>query len=237
MLSAFLLVLGTCLAVVEVPVRIAYDPLAVEQYELMRALMPLGVFLWAVALILLAYGVFLSKCFTRRSLHRKTYSIACVIAAPALGSLAIASLLLPWVITERTEPLIAVRGGLIDVGQYHSLTGVSLMIGVNSFAGDVLLFVITGALISIAYIPLITLIGEEACAVKAILLLLSGVCIAASIMLMYMHRTWWITVKIDGSLCFSTTLKAPGVGLLTASSSAAGLMSLGAITALKRAMT
>ncbi|MCS7128826.1 MAG: hypothetical protein N3E36_06780 [Sulfolobales archaeon] len=239
-LSAILLILGTCLTVVEVPVRIAYEPFAAEQYDLMRAFMPLGIVIWAIALILLTYGVFigLSRCFTKKPLppRQRIPSRISAIVALALGSLAIASVFLPWVITERAEPLIAIRGGLLNVGQYHSLTGISIMTGVNSMAGDILLLVFTGAVISIVHIPLITLLEEKgAGAIRVFLLLLSGICIAVSIALIYAHRTWWISLQVNGSLGFSTTFKAPGIGLLTASSSAVGLMALGVITAVKSA--
>jgi len=55
--SAFLLALGAYLAIIEVPVRITYDPAAAEQYDLMRAYLPFGFALWILALLFLIYGI------------------------------------------------------------------------------------------------------------------------------------------------------------------------------------
>jgi len=87
---------------------------------------------------------------------RKPLLMVSIIVGVALGSLALSSTLLPWVITERPEPLIETRGGTFNVGQYHALTGINLMTGVNGMVGDIILLVFVGALIGVLHIPLIT---------------------------------------------------------------------------------
>ena len=161
-LSAFLLVFGAYLATMEVPVRITYDPAAAEQYNLMRAYLPFGFVLWILALVFLVCGIVLG---VRKPLAvaqlKKPFSMLSIIVGLTLGFLALTSTFLPWVIAERTEPFIETRGGTFNVGQYHALTGLSLMTGPNSMVGDVISLVFVGAIIGILHISLLTLLEME----------------------------------------------------------------------------
>jgi len=236
--SAFLLVLGAYLATMEVPVRITYDPTAAEQYDLMRAYIPFGFALWILALLFLSYGIALG---VRKPLAigqlRKPFCGISLIVAVTLGFLAFTSTFLPWVIAERTEPSIETRGGTFNVGQYHALTGVSLMTGTNNMEGDVLSLVFVGAIIAILHIPLLTLLEKERTdAMRAFLFLLSGICVINAAASIYTHRIWWVGFYFgEGSGVFSVTFKSPGIGLLIATVSAAGLIAYGLLAAIKLA--
>jgi len=235
--SAFLLVLGTYLATMEVPVRITYDPAAAEQYDLMRAYLPFGFALWILALLFLIYGIALGM---RKPLaitqFRKPFCMISLIVAVTLGFLAFASTFLPWVIAERTEPFIETREGTFNVGQHHALTGVSLMTGTNNMVGDVVSLAFVGAIMGILHIPLLTLLEREKTgAMSSFLFLLSGICIIGSVALVYAHRIWWIDLRVDGALGFSVMFESPGVGFLIATSCAIGLIASGLITIIKLA--
>ncbi|MEM2183651.1 MAG: hypothetical protein QXQ62_05970 [Candidatus Bathyarchaeia archaeon] len=120
-------------------------------------LLPFGFILCFLAFISLVYGVVLGVRKPLRAAQlRKPLLMVSIIVGVALGSLALSSTLLPWVITERPEPLIETRGGTFNVGQYHALTGINLMTGVNGMVGDIILLVFVGALIGVLHIPLIT---------------------------------------------------------------------------------
>lgn len=236
-LSAILFVLGTFLVTLEVPVRITYDPTAAEQYDFMRAYLPLGFALWILALVFLVGGIVLG---VRKPLavapDENHISMVSIIVGLLLGFLALTSTFLPWVIAERTEPLIEIRGGIINVGQYHVLTGIDLMMGTNSMVGDVILFVFVGAIISILHIPLLTFIEKEKVdAMRAFLFLLSGICIISPVALVYAQRIWWISLDVNGALGSSVTFKSLGIGLLIASSCAIGLIASGIVTTIKLA--
>jgi len=235
-LSAFLLVVGAYLVMIEVPVRITYDPAAAEQYDLMRAYLPFGFALWILAFLFLVYGVVLGM---RKPLAiaqlRKTFLMISVIFGATLGFLALTSTFLPWVIAE-SEPFMETRGGTFNVGQYHVLTGVSLLTGANSMAGDIILLVFVGAVIGILHIPLLTLLEREGADVmRAFLFLLSGVCIVVSLILISAHSTWWISLRVNGALGFSAVFESPGMGFLIATLCAACLIASGIIITIKLA--
>lgn len=234
-LSAFLLALGTYLATMEVPVRITYDPAAAEQYDLMRAYLPFGFALWILALVFLVCGIILG---VRKPLAvaqlKKPFSRVSLIVGVTLGVLALTSTFLPWVIAERTEPFIETRGGTFNVGQYHALTGVNLTTGPNNMTGDIILLVFVGAIIGILHIPLLTLLERERTdAMRAFLFLLGGICIVGSVVLVYAHRIWWISLRVNGALGFSVTFESPGTGFLIATSCAIGLIAFGIIACAK----
>ncbi|KPV62818.1 MAG: hypothetical protein AOA65_1598 [Candidatus Bathyarchaeota archaeon BA1] len=234
-LSAFLLVFGAYLATMEVPVRITYDPAAAEQYNLMRAYLPFGFVLWILALVFLVCGIVLG---VRKPLAvaqlKKPFSMLSIIVGLTLGFLALTSTFLPWVIAERTEPFIETRGGTFNVGQYHALTGLSLMTGPNSMVGDVISLVFVGAIIGILHISLLTLLEmERTDTMRAFLFLLGGICIIVPVTLVYAHRIWWVDLRVDGALGFSLTFESPGMGFLIATSCAIGLIAFGIITTIK----
>lgn len=235
--SALLLALGTYLATMEVPVRITYDPAAAEQYDLMRAYLPFGFALWIFALMFLIYGIVLG---VRKPLAvaqlRKPFHMICLIVAVTLGFLAFTSTFLPWVIAERTEPFIETRGGTFNVGQYHALTGLSLITGINNMKGDVISLVFVGAIIGVLHIPLLTLLEKgKTDAMRALLFLLGGMCIISPVASIYADRIWWVNSRVDGVLGFSVTFKSSGIGLLIATLSAAGLIASGVIATIKLA--
>lgn len=236
-LSAFLLVLGAYLATMEVPVRITYDPAAAEQYDFMRAYLPIGFVLWIFSLLFLIYGIVLG---VRKPLAtarlRKPFCMISLIVAVTLGFLAFTSTFLPWVIAERTEPFIETRGGTFNVGQYHALTGISLMTGANNMVGDVISLVLVGAMICVLHISLLTLLVKERTdTMRAFLFFLGGICIFGPIALVYAHGNWWIDLRVDGLLGFSVTSESPGLGLLIATVCAIGLLASGIVTTVKLA--
>jgi len=234
-LSAFLFVLGVFLVTLEVPIRITYDPAAAEQWDFMRAYMPFGFALCSLALVFLVYGVVLG---VRKPLAvaklKKPFLMVSIIVGVTLGFLAVTSTFSPWIIAERTEPFIETRGGPFNVGQYHTLTGINLMTSANSMVGDIILLVFVGAIINILHIPLLSLL-KETDPKHAFLFLLSGVCVISSAALVYAHKTWWITLHVNGALGFSATFESPGIGLLIATLCGTGLIVLGIITTIKLA--
>jgi len=236
-LSAFLLALGTYLATMEVPVRIIYDPAAAEQYDLMRAYLPFGFALWILSLMFLVCGIVLGA---RKPLAvaklKKPFSMVSMVVGVTMGVLALTSTFLPWVIAERTEPFIETRGGSFNVGQYHALTGVNLMTGTNNMAGDIILLVFVGAIIGILHIPLLTLLERERTdAMRAFLFLLGGICMISPAALVYAHRIWWISLRVNGALGFSVSFESSGMGFLIATSCAIGLIASGIIATIKLA--
>lgn len=101
-------------------------------------------------------------------------------------------------------------------------------------AGDIILFVFAGAMIGILHIPLLTLLEKERTdAMRAFLFLLGGICIVGSVALVYPHKIWWISLRVDGVSGFSMMSKSLGMGLLIAASCAIGLIVLGIITTIK----
>jgi len=67
---------------------------------------------------------------------------------------------------------------------------------------------------------------------RALLFLLSGICIIYPIISIYAHKTWWISMPIDGALGFSATSKSPGIGFIIAITCAISLIAYGIITIL-----
>jgi FtsH-binding integral membrane protein len=228
--------LGTYLVTVEVPVRITYDPAAAEQYNLMRAYLPFGFALWILSLVFLVLGIVSG---TRKPLAifqlKKPFLMVNLIVGVAIGVLALASTFLPWVIAERAEPFIETRGGSFNVGQYHALTGVNLMSGTNNMVGDIILLVFVGAIIGVLHIPLLTLLEKErGDAKRAFLYFLGAICIIGPIASIYIHRIWWISLRLNGTLGFSATSISPGIGSLTATACAVGLLAFGLINTIKK---
>ncbi|MEM2740173.1 MAG: hypothetical protein QXQ29_05175 [Candidatus Bathyarchaeia archaeon] len=165
---------------------------------------------------------------------RKPLQVVSIIVGVVLGFLASSSTLLPWIIAERAEPFIETRGGVSDAEQYHALTGIQLMTGVNSVTGDIILLVFVGAFIGILYIPLsILLEREEATTMRALLFLLSGVCIIYPVISTYTHETWWINLDANGALGFLATCRDIGVGFLIATLCASGLIVFGIFIIIK----
>lgn len=233
-LSAFLFALGAYLAIVEEPIQITYDTTAAEQYDLMRAYLPFGFALWILALISLAYGIIsgVRKPLAVARLKERFLTIS-ILVGIVLGLLTLSSAFLPWVIAERTEPFIEARGDVFNVGQYHALTGINLMTGVNSMAGDVILLVFVGALIGVLHIPLLAFLeGGRANVMRASLFLLGGICIICPVISIYAHKTWWISLHVNGALGFSAAFKSPGAGFLVTTICASGLIAFGIITIL-----
>jgi len=234
--SAFLLALGTYLCTIEVPVWIGDPAMEWGEYELMRAYLPFGFFLLIPALLFLIYGIVLGVRKLPAAQLRTAFSRVSLIVGLTLGLLALTSSFLPWVIAERTEPFIETRAGTFNVGQYHALTGVNLMTGINNMEGDVISLVFVGAIIGILHIPLLTFLERERTnAMRAFLFLLGGICIICPVALIYAHRIWWISLRVDGALGFSVTFESPGIGFLIATSCAIGLIASGLITTIKLA--
>lgn len=236
-LSAFLLALGSYLVTMGVPIRITYDPAAAEQYDLMRAYLPLGFALWILAFVFLVYGVVLGVRKPLAIAHmKKLFPMISVIVGATLGFLALTSTFLPWVVAERTEPFIETRGGTFNVGQHHALTGINIMTDTNTMTGDIILLVFVGAIIGILHIPLLTLLEEERTdAMRTFLFLLGGICIIWPVLLVYSHKIWWISLRVNGALVFSAAFKSPGTGFLIATLCASGLIAFGITTTIKLA--
>jgi len=74
--------------------------------------------------------------------------------------------------------------------------------------------------------------GKRANVMRALLFLLSGICIIYPIISIYAHKTWWISMPIDGALGFSATSKSPGIGFIIAITCAISLIAYGIITIL-----
>ena len=137
-----------------------------------------------------------------------------LIVGLTLGVLALASTLLPWVIAERVNPIVETRAGAVDVGRYHALTGINLMMGTNRV--DEIALVFAGAMISVLHIPLITLLEEKGPSKKkAFLFLLCGSCIVYPVALAYGHGVG-IILRVDGVLGFEAMFNSPGLGFLIA---------------------
>lgn len=238
-LSAFLLALGTYLAIVEVPVRITSDPTAADQYDLMRAYGPLGFALWISAFLFLIYGIVSGvRKPSAVAQSRKPFLTISLIVAVTLGALTLISTFLPWVIAEKTDPFVEIRGvGTFYVGQYHSLTGVSLITGAMNRAANVGYLVFMGIMISVLHVSLLTRLEKERTDVmRAFLILLGGACIAYPVAVIYANRVWWVSWsfgEVGGA--FSVTFISPGIGLLIAAASAAGLIACGIIVTIKLA--
>jgi len=228
--SAFLFALGTYLGTIEVLVWVG------NEYELMHIYLPLGFFLWLLALLFLAYGVVsgMRKLRKLQASQRTAFSMVSLIVGVTLGVLALTSTLLPWVIAERVEPLIETRVGTFSVGRYHALTRVNLMMGINKV--DEMSLVFVGAMMGILHIPLLSLLEREGPdAMRAFLFSLGGICIIGPVASVYAHRIWWIDLRVDGALGFSVTFESPGPGFLIATLCAIGLIASGIITTVKLA--
>ncbi|MEM2130069.1 MAG: hypothetical protein QXZ70_05675 [Candidatus Bathyarchaeia archaeon] len=219
-LSASLLVLGTYLQTVEIPVRITSDLSAAEQTDLMHVFWPLSFAFWILSFVFFGYSLVLR--------HRKSSSVQLekpllsrsLVAAIALGVLALVSTFLPWAVVS------AVRSG-----QSISLSGVDL-IGSNYWAGDVMYLVFVSSVIAILYIPLLTLFErQKTCAIRVFLLLLSGVCIVYPILSVSATESWFYSISFLGGLL--AKFENPGIGLLIAAFSAAGLIVLGVADTVK----
>lgn len=235
-LSALLMALGTYFITIEVPVRITYDSATAEQYDLMRAYLPFGFALWILSLVFLVLGIVSGM---RKPLAivqlKKPFSMVNIIVGVAIGVLALTSTFLPWVIAERTEPFIETRGGSFNVGQYHALTGVNLILGTNNMVGDIILLVFVGVIIGVLHIPLLTLLEKEkGDAKRAFLFLLGAICIIGPVASIYIHRVWWISLRLNGTLGFSATSISLGIGSQTATICAVGLLAFGLINTIKR---
>ena len=214
-LSAFLLTLGAYLQTVEIPVRITSDPSAAEQTEIMHAFWPLSFAFWILAFLFFGYSLVLRRRKSSTSVQlEKPFLSRSLTAAIVFGVLTLASTFLPWAIVS------AVRSG-----QSISLSGVSL-IGSNYWAGDVMYLVFVSSVIAILYIPLLAFIEKRRTeAARAFLLLLSGIGIVGPIMSVLSTDSWSYSVSFLGGLL--AKFESPGIGLLIAVVSAAGLIALG----------
>jgi len=228
-LSASLFVLGAYLCVVKVPVWVG-DPYGFGEYEPMRAYMLFGLLLWLQALAFFVCGIVLG---VRKPVQfarlRTVFSQTSLIVAVTLGILALTSILLPWVIAERTNTVVETRGGTFTVPQYYALTGLNLMVEI----GEVFL-VFVGGIISILA-PLVCLFeSERPDAVRAFLFLLSGICIIGPVALLYDNiqgnLVWGISF---GQFGIATTFQSPGIGFFIAILSSIGLMVSGVTTTIK----
>ena len=235
-LSAFLLALGTYLQTVEMPVRITSDPSAADQTDLMHAFWPFSFALWILAFLFLVYAIFVGN---RKPLataqSQKLFSRNRVIAAFALGVLTLVSTFLPWVIAEVANPVTDLpRYGSVNIGQYHALTGVSL-ISSNYWKGDVMYLVFASAVIAILYIPILAFIDKQRRdPARAFLSLLGGICVIGPIASLVATESWFIRVSFaGGSGGVQGTFMSPGIGLIIAAFSAAGLVALGIADAVK----
>jgi len=224
--SALLLALGTYLSTVKVLVWVG------NEYEPMHVFLPLGFLLCVLSLLILACGILLGRRETVAGRLKTVVSRASVIVGLILGLLSLASVLFPWVIAGRVEPLVETRAGALDVGRYHGLTGVDLLMGINRVDEVSLLF--AGAIIGVLHIPLLALVEKERRdAARPFLFLLAGICILAPVSLVYARGGWWIMMRVDGALGFSARLERLGVGLLVAASCAAALIVFATLTAVK----
>lgn len=221
-LSAFLLALGTYLCTIEQLVWIG------SEYEPMHVYLPLGFLLWLLAFLLLTWAI-LSGVQKLRVVRLATvFSTPSSIVGVALGVLVMTSTLLPWVVAERSEPLIETRAGTFDVGHYHTLMGIDLLIGINRIDEISLAFV--GAIIGALYIPLLCVLEtKRPDAIRTFLFLFGGICIAVPAALVYTQGTWWIGMRVDGVLGFAATSVGPGLGFLATALCGIGSISSGII--------
>ena len=227
--SASLFVLGTYLSVIKVPVWVG-DPYGFGEYEPMRAYMPFGLLLWLLALALFVCGIILGTRKLEQFAQLRTFfSMTSLMVGVTLGVLALTSILLPWVIAERTTTVVETRGGTFTVPQYYALTGLNLVMEI----GEIFL-VFAGGIIS-ALAPLVSLFeSERPDTVKAFLFVLSSVCILGPVALAYgdiqRNLVWGISF---GQFGIATVFKSPGIGFFVAAFSCVGLMVSGIITAVK----
>lgn len=66
-------------------------------------------------------------------------SVVSILVGVLLGVLASSPILPSWVIAERAEPFIWARRDTFNTKEHYVLTGIQLMIGVNSVTGDIAL--------------------------------------------------------------------------------------------------
>lgn len=95
--------------------------------------------------------------------------------------------------------------------------------------------VFVGVAITLLYFPLMVLVEKlVASQLKAVLLLLSGVSILLAVFSILVTERWSISAAFwGGGGAFSATFRSPGVGLLFAAASSAGLIVLGAVIGLR----
>ena len=227
-LSASLLVLGTYLQILEIPVRITSDPSAAEQYDLMRVLWPFGFALWISAILFLGYSLILGyRQPSATALQQRQVSRNRIVLTSALGMLVLFSSFLPWVIAEVSNPMINIpRYGSTNVGQYHELTGLSIIN--SSYWGNVMYFVFVAAAIAIFYIPISILSGKRMHIASTFLSILGGICIIGPIISVAKTESWAIGYQFaGGGGSVQGTFSSLGIGLLVAATSASVLFALG----------
>lgn len=218
-LSGFFLVLGTYLQTLEMPYRITTDPSAAEQYDIGHVYFPFSIGFWFSTFIFFVCALFLWDRETWDVAQmRKSLSTKSSVAAVALGVLILASTFLPWVVVKATS-----------TGQSFTLSGVSLIRN-NYWAGDVMYLVFVSVLIAILYIPLMSLFEKQKINVaRAFLLLLGGICIFSAILSVLSTNSWSYeisNVDLGAVWMFSTDFESPGIGLLIAAFSGAGLVAI-----------
>ena len=188
-LSALLSALGTYLSTVEILVWTG------GEFDLMHILTLLfSIPLWILAFVFLIYGIVLGVRNSSFVRPKRPFLARSLMLSVLLGLLIFASLFLPWVIAEVANPTFEIRPGedIFNVGQYHALTGVGL-IGSNYWEGDVMYLVFVGAVISVLYIPLVTVINERRIeAMRAFLSVLSAICIVGPVLSIFRTRFWGI---------------------------------------------
>lgn len=209
-----------------------------EKNEPMRVFLPLGFLLGSLALGSLACAVSRARGVSVSRLRAAALTVNSV-AGVTLGVLTLISISLPWVIAERSEPLLETRFGVYDVGRYHELSGVVLLTGINRV--DEILLVLAGTTTGILYIPLLSLVEDERSSVeRAFLFLLGCTCNMVPAALVHAQRSWWVNMYVNGALGFSVTSVGLGSGFLIVTLCAIGLLAVGAINvvrALKRSPT
>lgn len=169
---------------------------------------------------------------------QKPFSRNRVIVAVALGVLVLIASFLPWVIAEVANPVVDLpRYGSVNIGQYHALTGVSL-INSSYWTGDVMYLVFASAVIAIFYIPVLSFTDKRMRAANAFLSLLGGICVIGPIASLVATESWFIRVSFaGGSGGVQGTFVSPGIGLIIAAVSAAGLVALGIADLVKLSRT
>ena len=226
-LSALLLALGTYFATVEVSVWTG------GEYDLMHVYtLPFSFPLWILASVFFVYGIALGgRKPSALAQSRKPFLTIESIVAITLGALALISTFLPWVIAEATNPVFERPGfGTMNIGQYHELTGVSLM-GANYWMGDAMYLTFIGAIIAVSYSPLLASLNTQRTgAMQAFLSLLGGSCILSSVVSVFLIERWSIAWSFAGGTGGSlAAFKSPGIGILIAASSAVGLIVFGLV--------
>ena len=221
-----MLVFGIYLSTIELPVWVG------NEYEPMHVFLPLGFLLWILSVLFLVCGIVLGMKKLSAGRWRTVFTGVGSVVGLTLSVLALVSVLFPWVLAESAEPLVETRAGIFDVGKYHALTGLDLVMGISKV--DEIFLVFGGAIIGILHVPLVTLLGKKRIGImRASLFLLSGVCILSPVPSVYAQTKWWIDLRVDGALAFSVTFENPGAGLLVAASCAIVMISYGIITASK----